>query len=110
MTREKAFDLYKFVEDLTGKQQWIERIQVFGSRRYLSNVSYGSDIDLLIYSAEETSTERLRNAIHEPYVDAFLVFGGVATSVANRSQVAINDNHAHNLDAVTIGKGEKFIL
>jgi predicted nucleotidyltransferase len=59
MIREKAFDLFSFVEELTKQQPWIERIQIFGSRRYVSNVSYGSDIDLLIHTNEETSTEKL---------------------------------------------------
>ena len=94
---------------LTTEEQWVERVQIFGSRRYLPNISYGSDIDLLIYAAETTSTDRLRNAIHEPYVDAFLVFGGVATSVSNRSQVEIQDYDARNLDAVTILDRNRFI-
>jgi hypothetical protein len=56
------------VQELTARTAWIEKIQILGSRRYVENVSYGSDIDLRVYSDGQGSTEALRNAVHDPYL------------------------------------------
>ena len=87
MPREKPLDLYAILTSLTATASWIEEIQIFGSRRYLSNVSYGSDIDLLFIPNKEVSVPELLNVIDEPYLDAFLVVGGVAVSAENQGQI-----------------------
>jgi nucleoside phosphorylase/predicted nucleotidyltransferase len=102
MTREQPFDLFTFIQDLTKAQTWIKMIKIFGSRRYPDNVSFGSDIDILVYAQDSASIEQLRLAIHDPYVDAFLVIAELATSVANGSQIRLGDAEATVLDAVTI--------
>lgn len=102
MTREQPLDIFTLVQDLTNAHTWINKIQIFGSRRYPENVSFGSDVDLLVYAQDNASVEELRTAIHHPYVDAFLVSAGVATSVANRSQIHLSDDEGSDLDAITI--------
>ncbi|MGD0798482.1 MAG: hypothetical protein ABR910_12235 [Acidobacteriaceae bacterium] len=102
MTREQPFDLFVFIQNLAMVEAWIEKIQIFGSRRYLDNISYGSDIDLLVYSQVDTSIDKLRSSVQDPYVNAFLVSGALATSVANGSQIRLRDADASELGAVTI--------
>jgi len=87
MTGQAPFDLFAFVGELVADAPWIEEIRIFGSRRHLTNVSYGSDIDLLVIPNKDGSfQDYLREAVDHPYIDAFLVVEGVATSVANQSR------------------------
>ncbi len=105
MPREKPLDLYTIVGNLVAAATWIEEIQIFGSRRYLSNVSYGSDIDLLVIPSpdKDVSPPDLLKEIYEPYVDAFLVVQGLALSVENQGQIPFGlDSDKKRLDPVTI--------
>jgi predicted nucleotidyltransferase len=55
MTREQPFDLFTYIQDLVMVEMWISKIEIFGSRRYSNNISYGSDIDLLVYECRKAS-------------------------------------------------------
>jgi hypothetical protein len=60
MTGERPFDLFVFVETLVASEPWIEESQLFCFRRYTTNVSYGSDINLLVVPYRAVSIQDLR--------------------------------------------------
>jgi predicted nucleotidyltransferase len=85
MSEHSPLDLYNVVVEL-GKADWIEEIRIFGSRRYLSNASYGSDIDLLIVPNRQVQIDKLRTIVREPYIDAFMLDGELAISAMNETE------------------------
>jgi nucleoside phosphorylase len=101
MPEKQSLDLYDIVLGLS-KADWIEQVYIFGSRRYLSNASYGSDIDLLIVPNRAVQTDKLRALISEQYVDAFLLDGTVAISAANETRINLADSGMNRLDAVAL--------
>ena|ERR1035441_6334670 len=102
MSDQQPLDLYNVILRL-GQTDWIEEIRIFGSRRYLSNASYGSDVDLLVIPNRQIQTDKLRALIREQYVDAFLLDGTLAISVANETRINLAGADAlKNLDAVTL--------
>ncbi len=97
--KTRPIDLFRYVSELS-EQAWIERIYIFGSRRYPSNASFGSDIDLLIIPNATTSIDSLKVNNREPYVDAFLLTGNTATSCNNGTQILLgNETPEKKLDA-----------
>jgi predicted nucleotidyltransferase len=101
MPNERPFDLYGFVHKLVDAT-WIKEIYIFGSRRYLSNASYGSDIDLLIVAAQAVAISELRQLVYEPYIDAFLVDGSVAYSAGNETRIPIESGIHQSLDGILL--------
>ncbi|HET6840592.1 MAG TPA: hypothetical protein VFK06_02750 [Candidatus Angelobacter sp.] len=83
-----------------GETEWIDEIRIFGSRRYLSNASYGSDIDLLIVPNRQVQIDKLRAIIRKPYIDAFMLDGGLAISAMNDTRINVAEAQgAMGLDA-----------
>ncbi|HEX5425222.1 MAG TPA: hypothetical protein VFW94_16865 [Candidatus Acidoferrales bacterium] len=99
MSEQTPLDLYNLILQL-GQTDWIEEIRIFGSRRYLGNASYGSDIDLLIVPNREIQIDKLRAIIRHPYIDAFVLDDSLAISAMNDTR--INVNNASGLDAVAL--------
>src|ERR1700693_2239734 len=97
MSEQRPLDLYTLILQL-GETDWIDEIRIFGSRRYLSNASYGSDIDLLIVPNRQVQIDRLRAIVREPYIDAFMLDGTLATSAMNETR--IDTANAMGMDAV----------
>jgi nucleoside phosphorylase len=104
MSDTRPFDLFTFVQQMTTAAEWIEEISIFGSRRYSSNASYGSDIDLLIVPNRSVATDVLRKACEDPYVDPFLVDGELAISAVNETRIRLGgqDKTGSSVDAVQI--------
>jgi nucleoside phosphorylase len=103
MSDKRPFDLYKAILALSAAAEWIDEIQIFGSRRYLSNSSYGSDIDLLVVPNRQVQIDKLRDINHEDYIDAFLLDGEVAISSANETRINLDkDNSVNQLNAVRL--------
>ncbi len=102
MSEQQPLDLYSIVHRLS-EADWIAEIKSFGSRRYLSNASYGSDIDLLVVPGRHIQTDKLRALIQEQYIDAFLLDGTIAISTANETRINLADEDSiKHLDAVTL--------
>lgn len=101
MSEQQPLDLYGIILRL-GRTDWIEEIYVFGSRRYLSNASYGSDIDLLIAPNRPVQADKLRALIQEQYIDAFLLDGNVAIGTANETRINLGGDGVKRLDAVRL--------
>ncbi|MCU1300474.1 MAG: hypothetical protein JWQ87_758 [Candidatus Sulfotelmatobacter sp.] len=102
MSDLQPLDLYRFILQL-GETQWIEEIRIFGSRRYLSNASYGSDVDLLVVPSRPIQIDKLRDLINQQYVDAFLLEGVLAISAANETRIDLTQPEAvKGLDAVPL--------
>jgi nucleoside phosphorylase len=102
MSEQRPLDLYSLIVKL-GNTDWIDEIRIFGSRRYLSNASYGSDIDLLIVPNRPVQLDKLRALITEPYIDAFILDGTLAISGMNDTRIPVNDAETvTGLDAVTL--------
>jgi nucleoside phosphorylase len=99
MSEQRPLDLYNLILQL-GETDWIDEIRIFGSRRYLSNASYGSDIDLLIVPNRQVQIDRLRAIVREPYIDAFMLEGTLATSAMNETR--IDTANAMGMDAVAL--------
>jgi len=108
MSDQHPLDLYSLILKI-GETEWIDEVRIFGSRRYLSNASYGSDIDLLIVPNRQIQIDKLRAIIREPYVDAFLLDGQVAISAMNDTRINLGEAGSdRGVDAVTLwsrGKG-----
>jgi hypothetical protein len=86
-----------------GETEWIDEIRIFGSRRYLSNASYGSDIDLLIVPNGQVPIDKLRAIIREPYIDAFLLDGALAISAMNDARLNVAEaEEVKGLNAKTL--------
>ncbi len=104
------FDLYEFVERLR-QEDWIESIHIFGSRRFIDNGSYGSDIDLLLVptTGRQVPISEVRSVVSaERYVDAFLLKGNVATSAANETSIQlVHDDFQETLRSVPLWNREK---
>ena len=96
MSEQQPLDLYNLVVDFS-QTDWIEEVRIFGSRRYLSNASYGSDIDLLVVPNRQVQLDKLRGVIHEAYVDAFVLDGSLAISAMHETRI-----NAADLDAVPL--------
>ncbi|WP_218276602.1 nucleotidyltransferase domain-containing protein, partial [Pseudomonas sp. HMWF032] len=82
----------------------IEKIYLFGSRRY-PHQSLRSDLDLLFITSDYIRPTDLRSVIHHtPILDIFTVSGGVAISCANESYIAYATEQEllERLDAVLI--------
>jgi hypothetical protein len=102
MPEQHALNLYSLIVEL-GQTEWIDEIRIFGSRRYLSNASYGSDIDLLIVPNSQVPIDKVRDIVDEPYIDAFLLDGQVAVSAMNDIRINLGEaGSANDLDAVTL--------
>jgi nucleoside phosphorylase len=102
MSDQSPLDLYNVIVQL-GETEWIDEIRIFGSRRYLSNASYGSDIDLLIVPNRQVQIDKLRTIIREPYVDAFLLDGALAISAMNDTRINVAEAVGGiGLDAVAL--------
>jgi nucleoside phosphorylase len=102
MSEQTPLDLYSAILKL-GETDWIDEIRIFGSRRYLSNASYGSDIDLLIVPNRQVSIDKLRDIIREPYIDAFLVDGALAISAMNETRLnVVEAEEVKGLNSVTL--------
>src|SRR5690348_8555839 len=99
MSEQRPLDLYNLILQL-GETDWIDEIRIFGSRRYPSNASYGSDIDLLIVPNRQVPIDKLRAIVREPYVDAFMLDGALAISAMNETR--INVAEATAIDAVAL--------
>jgi nucleoside phosphorylase len=99
---ESPFDLYAYIHAIVAAS-WPEEIYIFGSRRHISNTSYGSDIDLLLVPKGNVSTPEVRRLIEEPYIDAFLLDGEIAISVGNDTRISLRRGDiAGSLGAVQI--------
>jgi nucleoside phosphorylase/predicted nucleotidyltransferase len=102
VSEQQPLDLYNVILSL-GQTEWIEEIRIFGSRRYLSNASYGSDIDLLVVTNRSIQTDKLRALIREQYIDAFLLDGTLAISAANETRINLAEGDGiKSLDAVAL--------
>jgi len=103
MGTERPFDLYSWIQRLS-ETDWIQEIYIFGSRRYPSNTSFGSDIDLLIVPNRDVSLPALRSLIDERYVDAFLLMtNSTAVSTANETAIPVSTaSIREELDAVLL--------
>jgi nucleoside phosphorylase/predicted nucleotidyltransferase len=102
MSDQHPLNLYSLIVEL-GQTEWIDEIRIFGSRRYLSNASYGSDIDLLIVPNRHVSIDKVRDIIDEPYVDAFLLDSHVAVSAMNDTRINVSEaGTVKGLDAITL--------
>ena len=99
MSGQSPLDLYNVVLQL-GETDWIDEIRIFGSRRYPSNASYGSDIDLLIVPTHPVQLDKLRTIVREAYIDAFMLDGDLAISAMNETRINVKD--AMGLDAVRL--------
>jgi hypothetical protein len=78
MITDSPFDLYTWMQKLS-QADWVEEIYIFGSRRYPSNVSFGSDIDLLIVpnrfiSGDIAAVLRPRFCYAGPSVPTVMIF------------------------------------
>jgi nucleoside phosphorylase len=103
MKAQSPFDLYAWIEKLS-QSDWVQEIYIFGSRRYPSNTSFGSDIDLLIVPNRDVSIPALRSMNEEHYVDAFLLMAD-STAVSTANETAIPVSRAtirEDLDAVLL--------
>lgn len=108
MTTEHPFDLYTWIQKLS-EADWAQEVHIFGSRRYPSNTSFGSDIDLLIVPNREVSVPAARSVIDERYVDAFLLVAN-STAVSTANETTIPVSHAkiqQELDAVLLWSRDK---
>src|SRR5258708_6333440 len=102
MSDQRLLDLYNVILSL-GEAEWVEEIRIFGSRRYLQNASYGSDIDLLIVPNRQVPIDKLRAIIREPYVDAFLLDGALAISAMNDTRLnVVEAEEVKGLNAKTL--------
>jgi len=102
MSEQHPLDLDRVIVQL-GEAEWIGEIRIFGSRRYLSNASYGSDIDLLIVPSREVQIDKLRAVIREPYIDAFILDGALAISAMNDTRINVAEAEGTmGLDAVPL--------
>jgi nucleoside phosphorylase len=102
VSEQQPLDLYNAILGLV-QAEWIEEIRIFGSRRYLSNASYGSDIDLLVVPNREVSVDKLREIVREPYIDAFLLDGPLALSAMNETRInMVEAEGVKGLNAVTL--------
>jgi|SRR5580704_2396523 nucleoside phosphorylase len=102
MSEQRPLDLYNVVLKL-GETGWIDEIRIFGSRRHLSNASYGSDIDLLIVPNRRVQIDKLRAVITEPYIDAFILDGTLAISAMNDTRIPVDAGEGiTGLDAVAL--------
>jgi nucleoside phosphorylase len=104
MSEQRPLDLYNVIVEL-GKAEWIEEIRIFGSRRYLDNASYASDIDLLIVPNpnRQVQIDKLRAIIREPYIDAFMLDGALALSAINDTRINVDEaEKVIGLNAVTL--------
>src|SRR4051812_1524192 len=101
MNAEHPFDLYTWVERLC-QAEWVHEVHIFGSRRYSSNSSFGSDIDLLIVPNREVSLHEVRSVIDERYIDAFVLKGNsTAVSTANETTIPVShDKLQQELDSL----------
>jgi len=103
MSNQRPFDLYDAVIRIGTSAEWIDEIKIFGSRRYLDNSSYGSDIDLLVVSNRQVPISKLRELICDEYIDAFLLDGNVAISSANETRINLDtDERQGRLDSVRL--------
>src|SRR5580765_8116215 len=102
MSEQTPLDLYSIILKLASSE-WIDEIRIFGSRRYLSNASYGSDIDLLIVPNRQVPIDKLRYIIQEPYIDAFLLDGALAISAMNETRLNVAEaEEVKGLNAVPL--------
>jgi nucleoside phosphorylase len=102
MSEQQPLDLYTLVQQFA-TAEWIDEIRIFGSRRYLLNASYGSDIDLLIVPNRQIQIDRLRDLTREPYIDAFLLDGVLAISAANETRINLAEAESiKGVDPVTL--------
>ena len=90
MSEQSPLDLYNVIVEI-GEADWIDEIRIFGSRRYVSNSSYGSDIDLLIVPNRQVPIDTLREIVKEPYIDAFMLDGALAISAMNDTRINVED-------------------
>lgn len=96
--------LFSELEAIVQRFSSIERIFLFGSRRY-SHQSLRSDLDLLLITSDYVKPTDLRKLIENtPLLDLFTVSGGTATSCANESYIAYESEQEllEKLDAVLI--------
>jgi predicted nucleotidyltransferase len=90
MKMEHPFDLYSWIQKVS-EAEWVKEIYIFGSRRYTSNVGFGSDIDLLIVPTKDVSIHALRSMNDERYIDAFLLMANsTAVSTANETAIPVS--------------------
>jgi nucleoside phosphorylase/predicted nucleotidyltransferase len=103
MSAENAFDLYTWVHRFS-QTDWVQEIYIFGSRRYPSNTSYGSDIDLLVVPNRDVSIPALRSMNDERYLDPFLLIANsTAVSAANETAIPVSSTGIREeLDAVLL--------
>lgn len=92
------------LEAITERFTSIEKIFLFGSRRY-PHQSLRSDLDLLLITSDYVRPADLRRQIENtPILDLFTVSGGTATSCANESYIAYESEQKllERLDAALI--------
>ena len=103
---EDNIELFFFndLEEITNYFGTVEKIYLFGSRRY-PHQSLRSDIDLLLITSDFIRPGDLRRFIEsEPILDLFTVMSGTATSCANESYISYENQQEllDKLDAVLI--------
>ena len=83
---EEIFDLEAAIKSLCGEFQEIERVYIFGSRRF-NTTSTRSDIDILLDCGAPIKKSKLRDFIirYRTALDLFVLEEGRAESVANES-------------------------
>ena len=95
MIEEDIFDLEAIIKILIDKFKEIERVYLFGSRRFETGSSR-SDIDILIVLNERIKPSVLRDFTleHSTALDLFILDNGKAISVANESFIETENNDA----------------
>jgi len=90
---DEVFDLEAAVKALCGEFQAIDRVYIFGSRRF-NTKSPRSDIDILLECRERIRKSELRDFIikNRTALDLFVLDNGRAESVANESFITAADN------------------
>jgi predicted nucleotidyltransferase len=109
----RAVDLEGICHALQSWEPELREVWLFGSRRHGTG-SKRSDIDILVrigsgLQLDFNLIQQLRE--REPYVDCFVVSGGVATSVSNGSHISASSwrRMKSQLKAVLILKRPGFI-
>jgi nucleoside phosphorylase len=105
----RTVDLKPAIEKLVSEFPHVQRVYIFGSRRFETG-SVRSDIDLLLITQNDEIDYHLPARIREveAYIDAFQVIGGKAVSFANHSQITSTgrDGLIKLLDAVCLWSRE----
>lgn len=105
--RKRVWDLKEIILKIVSKHTDIERIYLFGSRRYETN-SLRSDIDLLVYTSKSIAHRLITDWLHDEYppIDIFMTTDmRNATSIINGSAISCRNGYEElieQLDAIIL--------